>query len=88
MAAATDDRGTLEIADPHLRSTQEVMDSLATSRSGLMAGEVERRQASYGPNALRETAARRPLEILLAQFADFLCLGHTIFQEKSPRTMN
>ena len=74
MAAATDDRGTLEIADPHLRSTQEVMDSLATSRSGLMAGEVERRQASYGPNALRETAARRPLEILLAQFADFMIL--------------
>ncbi|MEZ5473842.1 MAG: cation-translocating P-type ATPase [Steroidobacteraceae bacterium] len=74
MTVATNDSGVLELADPHLRSVHEVMESLATSSTGLAPGEVERRQVSHGPNSLLEPAARRPFEILLAQFSDFMVL--------------
>ena len=60
MTVATNDSGVLELADPHLRSVHEVMESLATSSTGLAPGEVERRQVSHGPNSLLEPAARRP----------------------------
>src|SRR5690606_20013407 len=40
--------------------------------TGLTGAEAARRLAKYGPNRLREQAARGPLSILLGQFADVM----------------
>jgi Ca2+-transporting ATPase len=43
-------------------------------QTGLSTGEVARRLATYGPNAIQEHRARSPWRMLLDQFTDFMIL--------------
>lgn len=52
----------------HCRTPEDTWQALDSQVEGLSQEEAARRLALHGPNALREAAAIRPLDILLAQF--------------------
>lgn len=58
----------------HQCTADEACSRLDTSRDGLTAAQVARRQAQHGPNVFDEAPPRSPFAILAAQFADFMVL--------------
>lgn len=54
--------------DWHARTGEEVLQSLASGRDGLSAGEASDRLAAHGPNVLPPPRTRHPLLRFLAQF--------------------
>ena len=62
------------MAVPHLRSIEETLRELGTSRQGLSAQEAARRMEQYGPNQLEERPGRSPLAILGSQFTQIMVI--------------
>lgn len=58
----------------HIRSTEDVLETLAAKSTGLSTEEARLRRGRYGPNALEEKKQRSPIAMLLDQFRDFLIL--------------
>jgi len=56
----------------HAAETEDVLQALSSSRSGLTAEDAARRLREYGPNELPETAGRHPLFRFLAHFHNAL----------------
>ncbi|MBI2372337.1 MAG: HAD-IC family P-type ATPase, partial [Deltaproteobacteria bacterium] len=56
----------------HVRTAEEVLLALGSSRQGLSSAEAARRLAEHGPNRLQEAPGPRPWQIFVAQFANFL----------------
>ncbi len=56
------------------KDIREVYHELKTSKTGLSELEAENRQKEYGPNELIEADRTTPLEMLLAQFKDFMVI--------------
>lgn len=62
-------------ADWHLREAHEVAQAHGVHlQHGLHDDEAARRAERHGPNELAEAAARRPWQLLAAQFTDFMIL--------------
>ena len=58
----------------HSLSVEETLKSLETSREGLTAGEVAKRQGRYGLNEIEERKKATPLQIFVRQFTSFIIL--------------
>ncbi|RNC68627.1 MAG: cation-translocating P-type ATPase [Desulfuromonadales bacterium] len=58
----------------HLKSTEEALSELGSSREGLTEEEARQRLSEGGPNELKEQAGRSPFAMLLSQFTDFMIL--------------
>jgi len=56
------------LEDWHLMSSETVLDTLKTSKSGLSSEAAAENLNRYGPNVLAETASRSDFSILLGQF--------------------
>ena len=56
----------------HSSDKQEVLQNLATTESGLSAGEARQRLARSGPNAIAERKRRSLWLLLFSQFQDFM----------------
>jgi len=56
------------LEDWHLMSSETVLDTLKTSKSGLSSEVAAENLNRYGPNVLAETASRSDFSILLGQF--------------------
>lgn len=54
----------------HALGPDKTLSRLESDADGLSSGEVEKRQASFGPNALPEEDRPGPLRIFLRQFKD------------------
>jgi Ca2+-transporting ATPase len=55
-------------------STEEVLDQLKTSASGLKTEAVHALQKKYGANVLQEAKQKTKLAILLSQFTDIMII--------------
>ena len=58
----------------HALKTDELMDTLRTSRRGLSGEEARRRLEEYGPNELAERGKVSALRIFLVQFKDIFVI--------------
>lgn len=56
----------------HRMSIDELLDTMAASRSGLDSDEAARRLAEYGSNEIVDVRRRSPVAMLLSQFTDLL----------------
>lgn len=56
----------------HIKTAEEVLESLGSSSAGLSSDEARRRLSEYGPNSLKEKPGRSPLEMFIGQFRDFM----------------
>jgi P-type E1-E2 ATPase len=64
--------GLDRVSDPHVLAAEEVLDALATKRTGLDEAEAGLRLARYGANRLPEPPARSPVLRFLAHFNNVL----------------
>ncbi|MDH5612621.1 MAG: cation-translocating P-type ATPase [Gammaproteobacteria bacterium] len=58
----------------HTIESEEALQQLGSSATGLSTTEAQQRQAEYGPNAIPEKQPRSLLAMLLGQFADFMIM--------------
>ena len=58
----------------HSVESDEVLQHLESSATGLTSSEAKKRLAEHGPNAIPEKQQRSLLAILLGQFADFMIM--------------
>ncbi len=58
----------------HTLSSEEVLQRLGSSDSGLDEAQAQQRLQQFGPNALPEGGQRSPLRMLLGQFSDVMIL--------------
>ncbi|MES0327032.1 MAG: HAD-IC family P-type ATPase, partial [Gammaproteobacteria bacterium] len=58
----------------HSMESDEVLQHLESSATGLTSSEAKKRLAEHGPNAIPEKQQRSLLAILLGQFADFMIM--------------
>lgn len=56
------------------KSSEDVLEELAVSKSGLNDGEVEQRQLEYGYNEITEAKRKNVFQVFLEQFKDFLVI--------------
>ena len=62
----------MQLADWYSIETDEALQRLASSPTGLTTADAEQRLAGHGPNAIAEKRRRSLLFMLLWQFADFM----------------
>lgn len=62
----------MEQPDWHCLDTEDVLQQLESSATGLTTAEAEKRLAEHGPNRVPEKRKRSLLNILLGQFTDFM----------------
>jgi Ca2+-transporting ATPase len=60
--------------DWHCKTTDEIFQTLNSSRQGLSTEEARNRLLRYGPNTIREAKKRTLLQMMLDQFKDFMIL--------------
>jgi Ca2+-transporting ATPase len=58
----------------HKKTTDEIIEVMNSSVSGLSSDEAQKRLAEYGPNELKEKKKKTPFMMFLDQFRDFMIL--------------
>ncbi|MGZ5538126.1 MAG: cation-translocating P-type ATPase, partial [Chthoniobacterales bacterium] len=71
-AASLTSSSGVELVPWHCQTAEQVLASLASSETGLSAGEAARRLAQDGPNELREAEPISAWKIFLAQFKSLI----------------
>ncbi|HSV49921.1 MAG TPA: cation-transporting P-type ATPase, partial [Candidatus Acidoferrales bacterium] len=58
----------------HSQTPEAVMTELNVTPNGLTTQEAKNRQATYGPNLIKQEKGTSPLKILIGQFTDILMI--------------